>query len=185
MGPHPLEIALERGGCPPMLAGLGLFAQHGQGTAEPIMNVALVGQQVLRFAQVPRRMKRGTKVVGCLLRLIMLQGRTAQCQMTPHELPQGEPLAAFPGLELSAADDRQGLGVPACLIQERRQFHAQIVALGDQVPVFPQLPQPLLRRYSQAFPKLVALEEQPGTRRARPGRPAGRRHGPFRASSLR
>ena len=70
-------------------AGLGLFAQGGQGAAEPVMNVALVGQQVLRLAQVPRRIQGGPEVIGRRLRLVALQGRAAQRQMTADELPQG------------------------------------------------------------------------------------------------
>ena len=48
---HFLKIALELGGCPPVLPSRLAVTEFSQRTAEPVVNVALVGQQVLRLLE--------------------------------------------------------------------------------------------------------------------------------------
>ena len=85
---------------------------------------------------------------------------TSQRQMRADPLPQRTTLAAFPRLEMAAADERQRVSVAPHLVMERAKLDAEIVALADQVEVLFQLAQAFLRLLAEPFPKLITLVEQ-------------------------
>ena len=58
---HFLKIAFEVRGREPMLARGFCVTERGAGAAEPVMNVALVGQQMFGFAQIARRSQRAVR----------------------------------------------------------------------------------------------------------------------------
>src|ERR1035441_7859475 len=55
---HLLKIAFEVRGSKPVFTGYCRFAEAGESAAKPVMNVALVGQQVFGFAKILRRGQR-------------------------------------------------------------------------------------------------------------------------------
>ena len=145
------------------------------------MDVALVGQQMLGLAEIVRRGQRGLEMLAGLGGSAGAQRGAAQRQVRAHVLAERPAFAAFPGLEVAAADERERFGVLAGLVVEGAQLDAQIVALADEVELLFQLAQALRGFLAEPLPELVALEEQPGVGGIRRGRPCRRQRGPWRA----
>src|SRR6478736_3778403 len=81
--------------------------------------------------------------------------------MGTHPLPERAALPAFPRLEISGADECQGLVVLSGLVVKRTKLHAQVVALLDELEMFLQVAQTFRGVFTETFPKLIALKQQP------------------------
>ena len=81
--------------------------------------------------------------------------------MRTHPLTERPAFATFPRLEVAGADECQCFFVPAGLIAERAEFHAQVITLRNELRIFFQLAQTHRWLRAEAFPKLVTLVEQP------------------------
>src|ERR1035437_1778197 len=159
---HFLEITFEvRGGEPVCLRHLFL-AQTEQRAAEPVSNVAFIGEQVPGFAQILRRSERMLKMRTCFRKIAAAQSSTAQRELRANVLADWTTFAAFPWLKLAAGDEFQGLYMLAGLIVKGAKLDAQIIALPDEAGIFFQFAQALLRFFAKPFPELVAFVEQPG-----------------------
>ena len=100
---HLLEIALEIRRREPVFARGFLFAARIQRDAEPIMDVALVGEQMLRLAEIARRGERVLKMVGGRGRIAAARSAARpERQLGADVLAQRPAFAAFPRLELAA-----------------------------------------------------------------------------------
>ncbi len=121
---HFLEVAFETGGGQPMLPGLFGVTVCGPRATEPVMDVALVGEQMLGFAQIARRGERVFKVRAGLCKITFCQCQPTQSQLGAHVLTEWAAFATFPRLELTTGNQFRRWRVLAGLIVECAQFHA-------------------------------------------------------------
>ena len=143
------------------------------------MEIALVGEQVLGFAQIGGCRQRRLEMIACSSGVALVRAPPVPAADGERvHLAQRTAFAAFPRLEMAAADQRERLGGLAGLIVERAEFDAEIIALADEVEVlfeFAQTSSPAL--HAEAFPELIAFEQQPCIGRIRTGTPDHRRRG--------
>src|SRR5258706_1794909 len=157
---HLLEIAFDVRGGGPVTVRRFPIAGGGAGAAEPIINVALISEQVFGFAQIAGRGERALEVGAGGREVMMRECGPAQSKLRANVLSERAALTAFPGLELAAADKLRCLVVLAGLIVERAKLEAQVIALLHEVEAAGEFPQSSLRFLAKALPKLVALEEE-------------------------
>jgi hypothetical protein len=89
---HLLEVAFEGGSGEPVSAGLGGIAAGGQRAAEPVMDVALVGEEMLGLAQILGRGQDGFEMLAGLGALATSERVSAQRQVRSHPLAEGATL---------------------------------------------------------------------------------------------
>ena len=135
-----------------MFARGPLVSEPIERDAEPVMNIALVREQMSGFTEIFRR---GQSVLELPARRGMVplcQRPSAEREPGANMLAEGLTFAAFPGLKLSG---RQNVQCPlrlAGLIVKRSEFDAQIVALRDQGWMFFQFAQAFRRRIAESLP---------------------------------
>ena len=142
------------------------------------MDVALVGQQVFGFAQdCAAKSSARSKWSRRSGKITLRQGRASQRQLRANMLAERPAFAAFPRLKLAAGNNLQRLGVAAGLVVKRAKFHAQIVALPDEVrDIFPVRANvsPVFR---PAVSKAGRARKAGARRRDWPGTPCRKRRG--------
>ena len=177
---HFLEVAPERGRGAPVFARSFGIAEGGEGATEPVMEIALIGEQVSGFAQVGGGRQSRLKVRSCSSRVIPGERRSSQQQMRTGPLTQRTAFAAFPRLEMAAAHQRERLGGLAGLVVERAEFDAEIIALADQVEVLLEFAQTSARDSRRGVSRVGRVRTGVAHRPDSRGRPGRRRRGPGR-----
>src|ERR1700679_945443 len=100
------------------------------------MNITLIRQQMLGFAQITWRGQCTFKMLSGAGKIPGGQRHPSQTQLRPDMLPEWTTLSAFPWLKSAAADQPRRLVMPAGLIIEGAKLDAQIITLPDKVRIF-------------------------------------------------
>ena len=157
---HALEVAAEFACQRPVTPCSVFVLGRGAGAAEPVVDVALVREQVLGLAQRFRDIDRRFKMPARFCDPASGQLSTSERKPGSDILSKRHPLSALPGLKPAAGQNLQSLIVSADLVQERAKLDGEIVALIDEVSILAQLRQPIGRKAADAFPQLIAFVEQ-------------------------
>ena len=128
-------LALSRG----VAARAGRIAPGVERAAQPVMDVALVREEVIRLAEVPRRVKRGAKLAGREREVPAFEGAAAEREMGACVLGQRLALAALPRLKIAPRHDRQRPLRHAHPVVQGAKLDRKVVARVDQPQVPAQL----------------------------------------------
>ena len=143
----------------------GLVAEPVERHAEPIVDVALIGEQMSRLAEILRRSEGVLEMSTRIGISVAREALASEREMRADVLAERLAFAAFPRLEFACGKDAQRGRGPAGLVVECAKFHRQIIALPHEIQIPFQLAQTPIRCFAQALPELVTLVEQPCVRR--------------------
>src|ERR1035441_6944234 len=119
---HLLKIAFEVCSGVPVFTSLCFFADVGKSATEPVMNVTLVGQQVLGFAKILRGGQRLLEMQPGRIKISLLHCRAAQRELGANVLAEWTAFTTFPRLKPPAGKILRGFFGPADLVVERASF---------------------------------------------------------------
>src|SRR5712691_12687003 len=106
---------------------------RGAGAADPVIDVALIGEQVFGLAQIARRRERALEVRAGGREVLPRERGSAQCQLRANVLSYRAAFTTLPGLELTAADKLGRLVMLPRLIVKGAKLDAQVIALLHEV----------------------------------------------------
>ena len=127
--------------------------------AQPVVDIALVGEKMPGLAQRLWWLKRGLEMSERVRGLLDARARRASSNRARTNCPSTRPSPPSHGWKLRASRAGESLLRFACLVVERREFHGEIIARCDQIRMLQQLGKAPLRSDPRPLPKLVALIE--------------------------